>query len=436
MGDEKPEPYGLAPEFERAVVVLACSRSQFYGRIGHALEPDALGMSAARVAMQAAHTIHAEVGHGPDSSVVLMQRLHSWMRGGKLALEQVHAVSDMFDDAEDVGLPGEEEAVNELRPVLASRIRREAVREAMRSHGMQKDLSSVVALEDRAQRIGMVDTNIGVVVGKGSFEDIRALRKLNRLRTGIPELDQALRGGHQRGGLAAWCGGTGDGKSMALSHQAGVSCVDGHIVAAVTLELPRAIWQARSIANITGIPIDALLDEDSSEQRALELMTERSDGMLVVHQMPGEGTTCRDVFTWVDGVEKFLGRKVSVLIVDYADKLYVPPRKGGKEVGSYDAGKHVMEDLRGFAVDRDLWMWTASQSQGRERRRKKLDTGDTAESINKPRIADLWITLNVSEDQEEVEFFVAKHRTAKARITVGPLPTEFEVGRVAPIAEV
>jgi hypothetical protein len=435
MDDQKPEPYGLEPSFERAIVVLSCSRSKFYGRIGHELEPDALELPAAKVAMQAAHTIKAEMGHGPDTSVVLMQRLHSWMRSGKLALEQVHAVSDMFDDAEDAGLPGEEAAVNELRPVLAARLRRQAVREAMMAHGQQKDLSSVVALEDRAKRIGVVDTSIGVVVGASSFEDIRALRKMSRLRTGIPELDQALVGGHQRGGLACWCGGTGDGKSMALSHQAGVSCVDGHVVAALTLELPRAIWQARSIANITGIPIDALLTDDLAEKRALELMNERADGMLVVHQMPGQGTSCRDVFAWVDGVEQFLGRRVSVLIVDYADKLYVPPRTGGKEVGSYDAGKYVMEGLRGFAEERNLWMWTGSQSQGRERRRKKLDTSDTAESINKPRIADLWITLNVSEDQEEIEFFIAKHRTAKARITVGPLPTEFEVGRVAPIME-
>lgn len=434
---EKPEPYGLLPEFERAVVVLACSQPRFYGRIGHALEPDCLSLEPAKHALQAAHVIRSEVGSGPDSSVVVVQRLQRWMKDGKLSLEQLHAVADLFDDAEDAGLPAEDMAINELRPVLQARLRRQAVREAMAAHGQQKDLGGVVALEDQAQRIGTVDTSIGVVVGSASFADIRQLRSAKRLRTGVMELDTGLVGGHHRAQLAAVCGGTGDGKSMFLSHQAGVSTMDGHVVAALSLELPRAIWQARAIANITAIPIDALLSEDadgSIEARAMAELQARAKGILVVHQMPGQGTTCADVFQWFDMVEQHLGRKITVKIVDYADKLHVPSRKG-KDVGSYDAGKYVMEDLRGHAEDTDTWLWTASQSQGREKRRKKLDTGDTAESINKPRIADLWITLNVSEDQDEIEFFIAKHRTARARFTVGPLPTEFEVGRVAPILE-
>jgi hypothetical protein len=429
----KPKPYELAPTFERAVAVLCCSRPRFYGRIGHALDPDCITDEAAKLSVRAVHAINADLGRGPGSPLVVFQRLHNWRAAGRATLEQINAVSDMVDDVEDAGMPDEDGIVNELAPVLKRRLRDKAVRAAIAAHGKDDDLHGVVALEQKAERLGQVDTSIGTIVGEASFEDIRELRALQRLRTGIVELDTALAGGHQRAGLACVMGGSGDGKSMMLSHQAGVSTVDGHVVGAITLELPRAIWNARAVANMTGIPINALLTDDAEiERRAMEELEAHSTGLLVVQQMPAQGTSVEDVAAWVDNVEQHVGRKMTVLIVDYVDKMWVPPRKG-RDVSTYDAGKVNMEGLRAFVEVREMWGWTASQSQGRKKQSKLLDLADTAESMNKPRIADLWITLNVSEEQDEVSFFIAKHRTARSRFTVGPLPTEFEVGRVAPI---
>lgn len=434
VAEEKTDqPYELAASFLRAVVVMACTQPRFYGRIGYALDPECIADGATKLALRAAHAINADLGHGPASSLVLIQRLHNWKTEGKVAVEHISAVVDLFDDAEDAGLPDEESAVNELAPMLRRRLRRDATLAAMEAYKAQGDLGQVVALEEQAQRIGVVDTSIGVVVGDASFEDIRHLRTLQRLRTGVPELDAGLNGGLQRAGLGCVCGGAGDGKSMFLSHVGGVAAFDGHVVGAVSLELPRAIWNARVIASMTGIPIDALLSDESVEERAKRELRARSGvGCIVVQQMPPQGTTVADVIQWVENAEDHIGRRMDVLIIDYVDKM-VAPARGGKEMGTYDTGKVVMEGLRGFAEERGIWCWTASQSQGRQKKRKLLDLGDTAESMNKPRVADLWVTLNVTDEQDEISFFIAKHRTARARFTVGPLPTEFEVGRIAPV---
>ena len=434
MSDAKP--YGLASGFESAVAYLACTHPRFYGRIGHAVDPDCVANEAAALSLRAARVIYGEMGRGPDSSLLVVQRLHRWRVDGKYSLSAISAVVDMFDAVEDGGVPNVEGVVNELAPVLRERLRREAVVVANEQHGRQGDLSRVVALEKRAASLGKSDVSIGTVLGDASFADIHELRKLTRLRTGIMELDVALKGGLQRAGLGCVMGATGAGKSMFLSHVAGVAAKDGRCVAAVSLEIPKGIWNARVIANMTNLPIECLLNDQATEDKAKAILAAQQDtGFIVVHQMSSVGTTVDHLAEWVANVEAYCGKPIEVLIVDYVDKLAAPMRNG-KELGSYETGKIVMEDLRAFAEKKNIWCWSASQSQGRNDRKKRLlDHSDTADSINKPRIADLWITLNVSEEQEEISFFIAKHRTAKGRIPVGPLPTEFEVGRVAPIVD-
>jgi len=58
--------------------------------------------------------------------------------------------------------------------------------------------------------------------------------------------------------------------------------------------------------------------------------------------------------------------------------------------------------------------------------------------MHKIRVADLVITLNLRDDGGEdpqIILYVAKHRTGKSRVEIGPLPTEYERGRLVPIAE-
>ena len=56
-------------------------------------------------------------------------------------------------------------------------------------------------------------------------------------------------------------------------------------------------------------------------------------------------------------------------------------------------------------------------------------------NLHKPRIADNVFTLNAQEEAGGdvlMTIRVAKHRTGKAKFSVGPYPAEYERGRVAP----
>jgi hypothetical protein len=95
--------------------------------------------------------------------------------------------------------------------------------------------------------------------------------------------------------------------------------------------------------------------------------------------------------------------------------------------------RDVYEGLRLFAVERNMWCWTASQSKakGKDKGSKhNRDVESLADSMHKGRVADLVVTLNVNDDGNEVTMFVAKNRTGKSRFAIGPLPTDFALGRM------
>jgi hypothetical protein len=438
------EPYRWDPVFEKMVVTAACSNPSFYGRIGHMIDPELLKYESSKWAMKAAHVIFKENGQGPSSCTIVIQRLRLWMNDGKLTLERIKKVAALFDAAEDDGIPKMEDLINELRPVIQQRIRDEAVQLGIESFGKKGDLRKVVLLEEKAQRVGIVDTNLGTIMGPASWREVAEMRNIERLPIGISELDSALDGGLQRGGLGIWIGGAGDGKSMALSHTCGFNVCKGGIWAYATLELPRPEILARVKACMTGIPINALKAGEMKAAKAVFKAMHDRVGSLVVREFAPLVTVFEDIEEWIKQIEDHYGQKLSGLFVDYGDKLGA--RKAGKskdDESGYTTGRVVFERMRlwaaGEATDDKLkrFCWTASQATRRKDRKKRLDIDDAADSMHKVRVGDLVITLNVKDGEPpEIELFVGKHRTGRNRFALGPYPTAYEIGQIVPIGEV
>ena len=422
----KKELYQFTRDFETQVAYLTCTSKSFFGRIGHALDPDSFAQEAAQMAVRAAQQIATDLGHGPGDSVLVLQRVRRWMDDGKLKNAQLISVSDLLDAAEDAGVMQEEAAVTEVTPILKHRVRATIVEKAMSEYSARGDFSNVVDLVDYQHRLGVQDVSLGTRVGPAAFATIDSFRHLDRLPTGIMELDAALSNGMPRGQLGMFIGGPGDGKSMQLSHIAGTSWRAGLSVGYATLELPEHIVLARLMANVTGLPIDPILDGDKAAERLIERM---ELGQCVLKSFTPQATTPDDIHDWAKMVEDASGRKMDVLVVDYADKLTARLKGKKRDDGNvYTTMELVYEGLRLHAEKNKSWAWTASQ-QGRKKKdqgkNRVADLDDVADSMGKVRVADLVITLNGREESTQMEWFIAKNRTGKSRIKVGPLPVDF-----------
>ncbi len=421
-------PYGLEPHFERAVVALCCSNSRFYGRVGKALESDALGLKPSQLAIQACHAIAAELGHGPNGSVLVVQRLQRWFREGKVTKSDIFDVTDFLDDADDAGIPTEDDMVGELAPIIKKRMRKGVVEHALDQFGSGSDLSSLKAEIDKAERLGDVDTSVGTQVGTASFSEIQRLATLDRLPFGCLEIDSTLDGGLHRKGQGVVIGGTGGGKSMTLGHLAANSLWNTMHVAFATLELPEAVQLARIQANLTGVPINAILGGSIGVAQERMEMLEGKIGVGFVKEFTANATSVEDLRDWLKACQDQIGEAVDVLIVDYADKLNAPGETRG-----YETGRIVFEGLRVLAVENNMWEWTASQPTRGSKDRKKIDTEDVADSMHKVRVADLVVTINPRDEGDQLLWYIAKNRLGRSRVSIGPLPHDFSCARPFPI---
>lgn len=425
--------YALTEDYERAVAYYCAASPSFFGRVGHAIDPARIGQPTAKLAIEAARAIYLERGRGPDSLRSVVQRIRRWVEDGRVRFDDLLLVNDLFDAVEDdAKRPDEGGVLAELVPVLRRVMQQEAAISATEDYAKGSDFKRTVSIVEKARRLGEVDESIGIQLGEGSAAEIDAIRKLDKLPLGIPELDLRLRGGLRRGCFGLLLGGTGDGKSMGLGHIAATGLRRGLFVAYATLEVIPADVFARIEANLTGIPIDVILEDPAEAERRCAAMM--GGGILRVHEFTPLVTTFPDIVAWVDEIERVHGRPVDLLCTDYGDKVGAPPTKGRTEDGGYRTGLVVFEGMRNWANQKRRWHWSASQATRRKDRRKLLDVDDTADSMHKVRVADLVISLNLDGDRQ-MTFRSAKARHGGAGANVGPMPTDFELGRICPIVD-
>lgn len=430
------DPYFFEPRFERAVALYACRSTRFWGRVGKDLEPDAFGCDEAKHAVRAAAAVAQDNQRGPGSLIVALQRLRSWVEDGKLSPEDVEAASDYFDAAEDAGLPPEDDVVAELAKLLKLRMKGDIARQATADYAAKNDFAETKRLMARADAIGGADTTAGVELGEEAFAAIEADANLKRLSTGILDLDLALNGGRPHGTLMLYAGGPGAGKSMMLSHEACSDIRHGLHTAYATLEVPIPGISARIMANLTGVPIDAILAEPRCVANA---MRQLKLGRLHIQAFNPRTTCIEDIDAWVKSLEQKTGQKIESLKIDYLDRM--GSRRAKKKDGSsYDLGEHITQDLWDYANGESplapnvkRWLSSATQATRKQQGRKKVTSDDVADSMHKSRITDFLVTINVGD---EVYLLVAKSRYSPDGMSVGPIVRELECGRFAPVIEV
>ena len=427
------ELYGLDPAFERAVLLLCARKPRFWSRVGHALMIDCMELPEAKLVLEACTQIAREQGTGPASEVLVIQRLRRRVEQGSLTMQDVLAVAAVFDEADEHGLPPDDSVAAELAPLLRRRAEQAAIMQAHEAYTKRLPMQDVMVSLERAGRLGHAETSVGTKL-LGGFGEMRSMRNLERLPTGVMELDVILNDGLPRSQLGVVLGGAGDGKSMYLSNQANEAVKRQVHTCYATLELPKPVVLSRLYAGLTGVPIDNILenDQDCAEaERRMEMLAPRL-GSCFVEEFSPHATSVLDLLEWVKRCEDDLGEPIGCLCVDYADKLFDPRFKGDNE---YMAMRYVYEGLRrDIAVAKKLWLWTGSQAGRRgDGKQKRIDLGDVSDSMHKVRVADLVVSLNVNPEGGDMTFFVAKNRTGKSRMQAGPIPTDFARGRIVPV---
>jgi len=239
---------------------------------------------------------------------------------------------------------------------------------------------------------------------------LRAAGKLppTGVTTGYPELDKLLyhRGWGKRE-LSVLMAPAKGGKSTALMDFgiAAAGSAQRYNVLYVTLEVAAKIMAERVDANIAEVAMSQLGTNTHTVKAAVKDYMSKA-GKFIIQEFPTGSMRVSDLRRLLERY-KAKGIVFDLVIVDYAD-LMQPERVTDSGI---ENSKSVYVALRGLAMQEDLAILTATQTN-REGAKKAVATAtDVAEDFNKIRIADIVISINKTDEEKSLNqarlFFAA-----------------------------
>ena len=196
-------------------------------------------------------------------------------------------------------------------------------------------------------------------LGLDFFEDKESrFQRLQRnaIATGLEAIDHKniLNGGLGSGELGVIVASTGVGKSHFLVMLGANALRNGVDVLHYTLELSESAVGIRYDSNLCDIDSNTVIDNKDEVLKAYEGM---KLGRLIIKEYPPTMVT---IYTLRSHIERLdvKGFKPGLIIIDYADVM--------RSTRQFDSLRHelklIYEELRGFASEKKLAVWTASQS--------------------------------------------------------------------------
>ena len=269
---------------------------------------------------------------------------------------------------------------------------------------------SVMDLMRHAMSVGTTPS-----VGHDFFEDMEArFVRINRspIPTGIDKIDakDILNGGLGKGEIGVITAPTGVGKSHMLVNLGCAAIRNGFNVIHYTFELTETSTGLRYDSNLCQIPSNQVPER---KEEVIEYYKEHGEklGKLMIKEYPTGTATVQTLRSHIEKLS-LKGFIPQVLIIDYADIM--------RSSRQYDSMRHelkkVYEDLRNLAMEKNLPIWTASQSNRDSANSDIVGLENMAESYGKAQVADVVISIS-RKPAEKAEgsgrLYIAKNRAGR-----------------------
>lgn len=258
-----------------------------------------------------------------------------------------------------------------------------------------------------------VNVGLPVALGHDFFEDHEArFTKLKRqtVATGLPELDtkEILQGGLGNGELGCVCAPTGVGKSHFLTMLGANAMRAGINVLHYTFELSETAVGVRYDSNLCDIDSNEVMD---NKEKILEHYKNNKFGRLKIKEFPTNTASVHALRAHIERLS-LRGFDPGLVIIDYADIM--------RSSRQFDSVRHelklVYEELRGFAMEKQFPIWTASQSNKEGSDSEVVDLSNMSEAYGKAMVADVVLTISRRSHEKSMgqgRIFVAKNRAGR-----------------------
>lgn len=271
---------------------------------------------------------------------------------------------------------------------------------------VNEDYDKVAAVIKTALAAGTTTTtglNLGDDIDARYSETFR-----HTIPTGLDQLDQkrVLNGGLGGGELGVVVAPTGVGKSHWLVNKGAQALRKGKNVLHYSFELRERVVGIRYDSNLMDISSSDLPDHLPAIKAHYEENTQY--GKLFIKEYPTSTITCHQIRNHIDRLAT-IGFRPDLLIIDYAGIM--------RSSEKYDAPrfeiKRVFEELRALALELDIPVWTATQSNKEGANADIVDLTNMAEAYAQAHICDFVVGISRKSNQKSTGYgtlFIAKNR--------------------------
>jgi replicative DNA helicase len=224
----------------------------------------------------------------------------------------------------------------------------------------------------------------------------------NRIGFDLQFFNDITNGGTPQKTLNIVLAGTGVGKSLFMCHHAANCLSQNKNVLYITCEMAEERIAERIDANLMDVSLDDLkkLPKDVYTKK-LERLNNKIKGKLIIKEYPTASAHAGHFRYLLDELQ--LKRKFvpDIIFIDYLNICSSSRFKANGSVNSYTYIKGIAEELRGLAVERNVPIWTATQTNRQGYSNSDVGLEDTSESFGLPFTADFMFAIMSNEDLDK-----------------------------------
>ena len=196
--------------------------------------------------------------------------------------------------------------------------------------------------------------------------------------------------------------GTGVGKSLFMCHQASSSLSQGHDVLYITLEMSEERIAERIDANLLNIALNDLVSlPKTMYEKKIEELKKTIKGRLIIKEYPTAAAGSNHFRTLLNELNLKRNFTPDIIFIDYLNICSSSRIKAGQYVNSYSYIKAIAEELRGLAVEYDVPIMSATQTNRQGFQNTDIGLEDTSESFGLPATADFMFAIISNENLDE-----------------------------------
>lgn len=202
---------------------------------------------------------------------------------------------------------------------------------------------------------------------------------------------------------------TNVGKTMVMTHLASGNLSLGYNVLYITMEIAEERIAERIDANLLDVPIhDLETIPKQTYDRKMEKLKQNVKGKLKIKEYPTAGANVNHLKSLLNELKIKQNFVPDIIYVDYMNIMSSSRMKMGGSVNSYSYVKAIAEELRGLAVEMQLPVVSATQTNKDGQNDMDFDMTNTSESHGTNMTADAIYGLISNEELQDKGMMLLK----------------------------